>query len=112
MISFLLFVIKGELVTMYSSLPFMVKSGMYSIRLPNALNFGFDFHLFTIVLMLSYIPSKKSFSLSFLSKNSVKFAQDWNSRLTLMMIGMMMMMTTNATATGDDELEKRDNDDE
>ena len=58
MISFLLFVIKGELVTMYSSLPFMVKSGMYSIRLPNALNFGFDFHLFTIVLMLSYIPSK------------------------------------------------------
>ncbi|XP_068705514.1 very-long-chain (3R)-3-hydroxyacyl-CoA dehydratase 2-like [Montipora foliosa] len=48
--------VTGELVTMYSSLPYMVKSGMYSVRLPNAFNFGFDFHLFTIVLMLSYIP--------------------------------------------------------
>ncbi|KAK2559919.1 Very-long-chain (3R)-3-hydroxyacyl-CoA dehydratase 2 [Acropora cervicornis] len=48
--------VTGELVTMYSSLPYLSKSGMYSVRLPNAFNFGFDFYSLVIVLMFSYIP--------------------------------------------------------
>ena len=52
------FFLKGELVTMYSSLPYLSKSGMYSVRLPNAFNFGFDFYSLVIVLMFSYIPSE------------------------------------------------------
>ena len=43
---------------MYSSLPYLSKSGMYSVRLPNAFNFGFDFYSLVIVLMFSYIPSE------------------------------------------------------
>ena len=51
-------VIKGELVAIYSSLRHVSKSGLYSLSMPNVFNFGFDFHLFLIMVMLSYIPSE------------------------------------------------------
>ncbi|KAL9962138.1 hypothetical protein ACROYT_G031216 [Oculina patagonica] len=48
--------VTGELVSIYSSLRHVSKSGLYSVSMPNAFNFAFDFHLFLIVVMLSYIP--------------------------------------------------------
>ena len=53
-----MFVFQGELVSIYSSLRHVAKSGLYSVSMPNAVNFAFDFRLFLIVVMLSYIPSK------------------------------------------------------
>ena len=44
--------------TIYSSLGHVSKSGLYSVSMPNHLNFSFDYHLFLIVVMFSYIPSK------------------------------------------------------
>ena len=44
--------------SIYSSLRYVSKSGLYSVSMPNAVNFSFDFHLFLIMVMLSYIPSK------------------------------------------------------
>ncbi|CAH3179259.1 unnamed protein product [Porites lobata] len=49
--------VTGELVSIYSSLRYVSKSGLYSVSMPNAVNFSFDFHLFLIMVMLSYIPS-------------------------------------------------------
>ena len=54
---------QGELVSIYSSLRYVSKSGLYSVSMPNAVNFSFDFHLFLIMVMLSYIPSKFEMSL-------------------------------------------------
>ena len=54
---------QGELVSIYSSLRYVSKSGLYSVSMPNAVNFSFDFHLFLIIVMLSYIPSKFQMSL-------------------------------------------------
>lgn len=48
--------VTGELVSIYSSLRHVAKSGLYSVSMPNVFNFAFDFHLFLIVVMLSYIP--------------------------------------------------------
>lgn len=48
--------VTGELVTIYSSLGYVSKSGLYSVSMPNRLNFSFDFHLFLMVVMFSYIP--------------------------------------------------------
>lgn len=48
--------VTGELVSIYSSLRYVSKSGLYSVSMPNAVNFSFDFHLFLIMVMLSYIP--------------------------------------------------------
>ena len=52
------FVFQGELVSIYSSLRHVSKSGLYSVSMPNSFNFAFDFYLFLILVMLSYIPSK------------------------------------------------------
>nr|XP_055073337.1 very-long-chain (3R)-3-hydroxyacyl-CoA dehydratase 1 isoform X1 [Misgurnus anguillicaudatus] len=46
----------GELVTIYSALPYVRRSGMYSLRLPNKYNVSFDYYYFLIIVMLSYIP--------------------------------------------------------
>ncbi|XP_062849168.1 very-long-chain (3R)-3-hydroxyacyl-CoA dehydratase 1 [Trichomycterus rosablanca] len=46
----------GELMTIYASLPYVRKSGMYSMRLPNKYNVSFDYYYFLIIVMLSYIP--------------------------------------------------------
>ena len=44
--------------TIYSSLGHVSKSGLYSVSMPNRLNFSFDYYIFLIVVMFSYIPSK------------------------------------------------------
>jgi len=46
----------GELITLYAALPHVKKSGIYSLRLPNQLNFAFDYYYALIVFMVLYIP--------------------------------------------------------
>ncbi|KPP66821.1 PHS1 protein-like [Scleropages formosus] len=48
--------VTGELLTIYSALPYVQKTGLYSITLPNKYNFSFDYHTFLILTMISYIP--------------------------------------------------------
>lgn len=50
--------VTGELLTIYASLPYIQKTGLYSVTLPNKYNFSFDYYTFLILVMLSYIPSK------------------------------------------------------
>ncbi|KAI3355333.1 hypothetical protein L3Q82_018187 [Scortum barcoo] len=46
----------GELMTIYAALPFVRRTGMYSMRLPNIYNVSFDYYYCLIIVMLSYIP--------------------------------------------------------
>ncbi|XP_055006984.1 very-long-chain (3R)-3-hydroxyacyl-CoA dehydratase 1 isoform X1 [Boleophthalmus pectinirostris] len=46
----------GELLTIYAALPFVRRTGMYSMRLPNKYNVSFDYYYCLIIVMLSYIP--------------------------------------------------------
>ncbi|XP_031439853.1 very-long-chain (3R)-3-hydroxyacyl-CoA dehydratase 1 [Clupea harengus] len=46
----------GELMTIYAALPYVRKSAMFSMRLPNKYNVSFDYYIFLILVMLSYIP--------------------------------------------------------
>ncbi|XP_059828146.1 very-long-chain (3R)-3-hydroxyacyl-CoA dehydratase 1 [Hemitrygon akajei] len=48
--------VAGELLTIYAALPFVKKSGIYSLRLPNKYNVSFDYYTCLIVVMISYIP--------------------------------------------------------
>ncbi|KAF4108860.1 very-long-chain (3R)-3-hydroxyacyl-CoA dehydratase 2 [Onychostoma macrolepis] len=48
--------VAGELLTIYAALPYVQKTGLYSITLPNKYNFSFDYHTFLILVMVSYIP--------------------------------------------------------
>ncbi|KAI0232886.1 Very-long-chain (3R)-3-hydroxyacyl-CoA dehydratase 2 [Lamellibrachia satsuma] len=48
--------VSGELITIYMSLPMLQKTSMYSVAMPNAANFAFNFHYFMIATMISYIP--------------------------------------------------------
>lgn len=50
--------VTGELLTIYAALPYVQKTGLYSVTLPNKYNFSFDYHTFLIVVMISYIPRK------------------------------------------------------
>lgn len=54
----------GELLTIYDALPFVRRSGMYSMRLPNKYNVSFDYYYCLIIVMLSYIPRKEHFKTS------------------------------------------------
>ncbi|XP_036861918.2 very-long-chain (3R)-3-hydroxyacyl-CoA dehydratase 1 isoform X1 [Manis javanica] len=49
--------VAGELLTIYAALPYVKKSGMFSIRLPNKYNVSFDYYYFLLITMASYIPS-------------------------------------------------------
>ncbi|KAA0723851.1 Very-long-chain (3R)-3-hydroxyacyl-CoA dehydratase 1 [Triplophysa tibetana] len=46
----------GELMTIYGALPYVRRSSMYSLRLPNKYNVSFDYYYCLIIVMLSYIP--------------------------------------------------------
>ncbi|XP_069504447.1 very-long-chain (3R)-3-hydroxyacyl-CoA dehydratase 1 isoform X2 [Ambystoma mexicanum] len=46
----------GELLTIYAALPYVHRTGMYSLRLPNRYNVSFDYYYFLLVVMCSYIP--------------------------------------------------------
>ncbi|XP_062972740.1 very-long-chain (3R)-3-hydroxyacyl-CoA dehydratase 2 [Elgaria multicarinata webbii] len=48
--------VSGELLTIYAALPFVRRSSLYSISLPNKYNFSFDYYTFLILTMLLYIP--------------------------------------------------------
>lgn len=48
--------VAGELLTIYAALPYVQKTGLYSITLPNKYNFSFDYHAFLILVMVSYVP--------------------------------------------------------
>lgn len=50
----------GELLTIHAALPYVRRSGMFSLRLPNKYNVSFDYYYFLIIVMLSYIPCKNS----------------------------------------------------
>lgn len=50
--------VMGELLTIYAALPYVQKTGLYSVTLPNKYNFSFDYYTFLIVVMISYIPRK------------------------------------------------------
>jgi hypothetical protein len=53
--------VAGELLTIYAALPYVKKSGMFSIRLPNKYNVSFDYYYFLLITMASYIPCKYIF---------------------------------------------------
>ena len=65
-----MFVFQGELLSIYSSLRHVAKSGLYSVSMPNFFNFAFDFHLFLVLVMLSYIPSKSLLIVSLCDKKT------------------------------------------
>nr|XP_031300493.1 very-long-chain (3R)-3-hydroxyacyl-CoA dehydratase 1 isoform X2 [Camelus dromedarius] len=46
----------GELLTIHAALPYVKKTGMFSIRLPNKYNVSFDYYYFLLITMASYIP--------------------------------------------------------
>ncbi|XP_064597266.1 very-long-chain (3R)-3-hydroxyacyl-CoA dehydratase 2-like [Liolophura sinensis] len=48
--------VTGELLCIYSALPIVKSSGIYSISLPNRANMSFNYFYFLIAIMLSYIP--------------------------------------------------------
>lgn len=48
----------GELLTIYAALPYVKRSGMFSVRLPNKYNVSFDYYYFLLIIMASYIPCK------------------------------------------------------
>ncbi|KAM5235908.1 very-long-chain (3R)-3-hydroxyacyl-CoA dehydratase 1 [Ctenodactylus gundi] len=48
--------VAGELLTIYAALPYVKKTGMFSIRLPNKYNVSFDYYYFLLLTMASYIP--------------------------------------------------------
>ncbi|KAM6281709.1 very-long-chain (3R)-3-hydroxyacyl-CoA dehydratase 1 isoform 1-T1 [Porphyrio hochstetteri] len=48
--------VAGELLTIYAALPYVKKTGMFSLRLPNKYNVSFDYYYFLIIVMFSYIP--------------------------------------------------------
>lgn len=53
--------VAGELLTIYAALPYVQKTGLYSVTLPNKYNFSFDYYTFLILTMVSYIPRKSVF---------------------------------------------------
>jgi very-long-chain (3R)-3-hydroxyacyl-CoA dehydratase len=44
----------GEILSIYNALPVIEGKGMYSIRLPNAWNFGFDYAVFMKIVLALY----------------------------------------------------------
>lgn len=52
------FLFQGELLTMYTSLPFVAKSGLLEYPLPNKLNISFSYYMYMIFTMFAYIPGK------------------------------------------------------
>ena len=48
--------VAGELITIYTALPVVKKTGILSLPMPNVLNFGFSYHSFLIFVMFCYIP--------------------------------------------------------
>ncbi|KAH8035173.1 hypothetical protein HPB51_004414 [Rhipicephalus microplus] len=48
--------VQGEIVTMVAALPYIRKRGLFTYPLPNHLNFSFDYYIFVILVIGSYLP--------------------------------------------------------
>lgn len=48
--------VSGEIVTMVAALPYIRKRGLFTYSLPNQLNFSFDYYIFVILVIASYLP--------------------------------------------------------
>ncbi|XP_076882053.1 very-long-chain (3R)-3-hydroxyacyl-CoA dehydratase PASTICCINO 2-like [Bidens hawaiensis] len=48
--------ISSEIGMIYSALPYMKESGLYSVRMPNKWNFSFDYFYCAIVVLAIYLP--------------------------------------------------------
>lgn len=48
--------VSGELLTIYSILPYAAATGMYSISMPNMFNVAFHYPTFLVVYMIGYVP--------------------------------------------------------
>jgi len=48
--------VTGELLAIYWSLPYLKKSGIYSLLMPNCCNIAFDYYVYCIITMFLYIP--------------------------------------------------------
>uniref|UniRef100_A0A3B3IGX2 Very-long-chain (3R)-3-hydroxyacyl-CoA dehydratase n=1 Tax=Oryzias latipes TaxID=8090 RepID=A0A3B3IGX2_ORYLA len=46
----------GELLSIYAALPFVRRSGMYSMRLPNKYNVSFDYYYCLIIINVTFFP--------------------------------------------------------
>lgn len=50
--------VTGEILCVYAALPAAAEKKIYSVSMPNALNFAFDFYYGLIVFVLLYFPGK------------------------------------------------------
>ena len=50
----------GEIMAIVNALPVIKQSQLFSVSLPNSLNFAFDFYYVSIFWILLYIPSMHS----------------------------------------------------
>jgi very-long-chain (3R)-3-hydroxyacyl-CoA dehydratase len=48
--------VSSELTMAWLALPDIKRRQLFSTSLPNSWNFGFDYHLVCIIVMLTYIP--------------------------------------------------------
>ena len=46
----------GEIITMIAGLPEIAAKKHFTLEMPNALNFGFSFYVFIVIMCLIYIP--------------------------------------------------------
>ncbi|MCL4133401.1 UNVERIFIED_CONTAM: hypothetical protein GTU68_005624 [Idotea baltica] len=50
--------VTGELLCLYTALPYIAKTKMFTYTMPNLFNFTFDFYYCCIITMFLYIPSE------------------------------------------------------
>jgi hypothetical protein len=54
--------VSSELTMAWLALPDIKRRGLFSSSLPNSWNWGFDYHLVCILVMLTYIPGAQSWT--------------------------------------------------
>ena len=47
---------QGEVMTIYLALPYVLKSGLYSVSLPNPANVAFNYYYYLCFIIFSYLP--------------------------------------------------------
>uniref|UniRef100_M4CXT2 Very-long-chain (3R)-3-hydroxyacyl-CoA dehydratase n=1 Tax=Brassica campestris TaxID=3711 RepID=M4CXT2_BRACM len=65
--------ITSEVGLIYLPLPHIKTSEMYSVRMPNTLNFSFDFFYATILVLAIYVPGTASFDLFLRSPHMYRY---------------------------------------
>lgn len=82
----------GELMTIYAALPFVRRSGMYSMRLPNKYNVSFDYYYCLIIVMLSYIPCKEPCFLELAVKLRSVYDETMVTAIYLYIVGNLQVL--------------------